>query len=230
VAVGASATFTVWATANNVIAGDTGGSPSDDRRQYQIPANLYLINPAGVVFGPNAALGLVGGPVSTRQGTRLAAPAGTIDVAKLDVSNPSGRGHGSSIFVHSETLAINAARWMPTVIARPPGGEIVLQSAGRIVLRGGAAVQAESFGSCRGAALIVTTASGGSIMADAGQVFKESEGAGGAVGVIVASDMVLAGAGAQITAQSTGADDAGSVNVSANRLLMKNGAAISTEA
>jgi filamentous hemagglutinin family protein len=60
VGAGQSATFTAPATVNNIIAGVTGGSPSAIDGSIKSGANLYLINPAGVVFGPHATVNVAG--------------------------------------------------------------------------------------------------------------------------------------------------------------------------
>ena len=60
---GESATFSGPASVGNVIGRVTGGAPSsiDGTVRSAIPgANLYLINPAGVVFGPNARVDVPG--------------------------------------------------------------------------------------------------------------------------------------------------------------------------
>ncbi len=60
---GESATLTGPAGVNNVIGRVTGGAPSsiNGALSSAIPgANLYLINPAGVVFGPNARVQVSG--------------------------------------------------------------------------------------------------------------------------------------------------------------------------
>src|SRR5439155_4799153 len=56
---GESATFTGPNTIANILSRVTGGSPSniDGTIRSQIPgANLFLLNPGGVIFGPNAGL------------------------------------------------------------------------------------------------------------------------------------------------------------------------------
>jgi filamentous hemagglutinin family protein len=65
---GGSATFSGPASVHNVLARVTGGQPSqiDGRLACDIDgANLYLINPAGLVFGANATLDLRGSFVAT---------------------------------------------------------------------------------------------------------------------------------------------------------------------
>jgi filamentous hemagglutinin family protein len=60
---GESAAFSGPATVNNVIGRVTGGNLSsiDGRIQSNIAgANLYLINPSGIVFGPHATVNVSG--------------------------------------------------------------------------------------------------------------------------------------------------------------------------
>ncbi|MEE9412395.1 MAG: filamentous hemagglutinin N-terminal domain-containing protein, partial [Methylococcales bacterium] len=60
---GESATFSGTPGINNVISRVTGGSPSsiDGILRSTIPnANLYFLNPAGVIFGANASLDVQG--------------------------------------------------------------------------------------------------------------------------------------------------------------------------
>ena len=60
---GESATFTGPNTIANILSRVTGGSPStiDGTLRSQIPgANLYLLNPSGIMFGPHASLDVKG--------------------------------------------------------------------------------------------------------------------------------------------------------------------------
>ncbi|MDM8543746.1 filamentous hemagglutinin N-terminal domain-containing protein [Desulfococcaceae bacterium HSG9] len=70
-----SAQFTGSETVNNIIARVTGGNPShiDGRMQSQIPgANLYFLNPSGVMIGPDAVIDVDGSfHVSTADYLRL---------------------------------------------------------------------------------------------------------------------------------------------------------------
>ena len=70
-----SATFTGPASVQNILARVTGGSASsiDGTIRSQISgANLFLINPAGVMFGPNAKLDVSGAfTVSTADYVKL---------------------------------------------------------------------------------------------------------------------------------------------------------------
>ena len=63
VAAGQSMTFTGRAGIRNIIAGVTGGTPSTINGTIRSDirgANLYLINPDGVVFGPRARVDITG--------------------------------------------------------------------------------------------------------------------------------------------------------------------------
>jgi len=71
-----SATFTGPPTITNILSRVTGGNPShiDGTLRSEIAgANLYLLNPSGVLFGPNARLDVSGSfHVSTADYLRLA--------------------------------------------------------------------------------------------------------------------------------------------------------------
>ena len=73
---GESATFAGPSNVSNVLARVTGGAPSTiaGKLSCTIPAaNFYLINPAGVMFGPGAALDMQGSfVVSTANNLTLA--------------------------------------------------------------------------------------------------------------------------------------------------------------
>jgi filamentous hemagglutinin family protein len=76
VPTGGSATFTGPTGTTNILSRVTGGQPSmiDGRLRSEIlGANLYLLNPSGVLFGPNASLDVCGSfHVSTADVLRLA--------------------------------------------------------------------------------------------------------------------------------------------------------------
>src|SRR5271166_2622635 len=83
---GESAAFSGPATVSNVIGRVTGGNSSsiDGKIQSSIPgANLYLINPNGIVFGPNATVNVSGSfHASTADYVRMS------DGAKFQATNP----------------------------------------------------------------------------------------------------------------------------------------------
>lgn len=81
-----SATFSGPATVANIIGRVTGGSRSDidGRIASTIPgANLYFLNPAGIVFGPNATLD-VGGSARFSTASHLSLADGGVFAAGID--------------------------------------------------------------------------------------------------------------------------------------------------
>ena len=87
-ATGESAAFSGPTTVNNVIGRVTGGNLSsiDGKIQSNIAgANLYLINPSGIVFGPNATVNVSGSfHASTADYLKMS------DGAKFQATNPNG--------------------------------------------------------------------------------------------------------------------------------------------
>jgi filamentous hemagglutinin family protein len=87
-AQGESATFTGPTTVTNVVGRVTGGSTSSINGAIQstIPgANVYLINPAGIVFGPNATVNVSGSfHASSADYLRMS------DGARFQATNPGG--------------------------------------------------------------------------------------------------------------------------------------------
>ena len=87
-ATGESATFSGPAAISNVIGRVTGGSPSSINGKIQSTitgANLYLINPSGMVFGPNATVNVSGSfHASTADYLKMS------DGAKFQATNPDG--------------------------------------------------------------------------------------------------------------------------------------------
>jgi len=84
---GESAAFSGPATINNVIGRVTGGNPSsiNGRIQSNIAgANLYLINPSGILFGPNATVNVSGSfHASTADYLKMS------DGARFQATNPN---------------------------------------------------------------------------------------------------------------------------------------------
>jgi filamentous hemagglutinin family protein len=85
---GESAAFSGPATISNVISRVTGGTQSDINGKLQsniTGANLYLINPSGIVFGPNATVNVSGSfHASTADYLKMS------DGAKFQATNPGG--------------------------------------------------------------------------------------------------------------------------------------------
>src|SRR4051794_33604585 len=123
-AAGESATFTGPAAVHNVLARVTGGTASsiDGTIRCTIPnADFYLVNPAGVVFGPGAALDVRGGFAVTTAGVvhladggRVAAPANPAD-SVLTTAAPAAFGflgpqRPAGVQVTGGTLAVPDGR------------------------------------------------------------------------------------------------------------------------
>ncbi len=85
-ATGESAAFSGPVAVNNIIGRVTGGNPSgiDGRIQSNIAgANLYLINPSGIVFGPHATVNVSGSfHASTADYVKMS------DGSKFQATNP----------------------------------------------------------------------------------------------------------------------------------------------
>src|SRR5580658_1250572 len=87
-ATGETATFSGPATVSNVIGRVTGGSPSSINGTIQSTiagANLYLVNPAGIVFGPVGTVNVSGSfRAATADYVRMS------DGTRFQATNPGG--------------------------------------------------------------------------------------------------------------------------------------------
>lgn len=130
---GESATFTGPDTIANILSRVTGGQPStiDGLLRSEIPgANLYLLNPSGVVFGPNASLDVKGSfHVSTADILRFADGAVfSADVralSRLTVAPPAAFGflrpNPAAISLLGSTLRVSPGQAMSVI-----GGDIAI--------------------------------------------------------------------------------------------------------
>jgi filamentous hemagglutinin family protein len=135
---GESATFAGPASVNNVIGRVTGGAASsiDGTVRSAIPgANLYLINPAGVVFGPNARVDVSGSfHASSADYLRLR------DGARFQATNPDA---GTLSAAPPEAFGFLSASPRPVTVSgatlrAPPGGALGLVG-GPVTVSGGSA-------------------------------------------------------------------------------------------
>jgi filamentous hemagglutinin family protein len=136
---GESATFTGPNTIANILSRVTGGSPSsiDGTIRSQIPgAHLYLLNPNGVMFGPNASLDVQGSfHVSTADYLRLADGARFYarlsETSTLSVAPPAAFGFLSptpaALTVQGSTLQVSGGNTLALV-----GGDLTLLGKGAL--------------------------------------------------------------------------------------------------
>ncbi len=132
IASGESATFSGPGSVTNVIARVTGGGVSaiDGLLRSTISgANLYLLNPAGVLFGPNAALDVGGSFYASSAHSLRLADGGRFDAAVpsasvLTAAAPAAFGFlgpAGAIAVDRSQLAVPAGRTLALV-----GGEVAI--------------------------------------------------------------------------------------------------------
>jgi filamentous hemagglutinin family protein len=201
---GESATFSGPAGIANVITRVTGGARSDINGALRstIPgADLFFLNPAGVVFGPNATLD-VGGSfhVSTADELRFA------DGAIFSASNPD-----ASSFTAAAPEAFG-------FLGAEPGDLAVDRS--RLSVPAGEAL------SLVGGDLTVTA---GTIRAETGEITLAALGGPGAVAVADGGIAAETGADILVTDQAVvdaSGDGAGTVRVRGGRLVVENRSSI----
>lgn len=120
-AAGESATFSGPSSVHNVLARVTGGAVTsiDGTLRCDIPkASFYLINPSGVIFGPNAALDVKGSfAVTTASAIRLGA-SGSFDAAQpsasaLSTAAPSAFGF---LGAHAAGITVQGSAGKPVTL------------------------------------------------------------------------------------------------------------------
>src|ERR671931_516895 len=147
--MGDTATFTGPAGTANILSRVTGGQPSEigGRLQSTIQgANLYLLNPTGVLFGPHASLEVSGSfHVSTADvlrfpdGATFSAHLGQASV--LTVAEPAAFGFLGST---PAGITIQGSR------LRVPAGHTLSVIGGDVTLRGPASHSAPTLGAASG--------------------------------------------------------------------------------
>ncbi len=153
-----TATFTssYAGTTTNVIARVTGGSAStiDGLLSSTIPgAELWFINPSGIVFGANAQLNVPAGfHASTANALKLA------DGGVYNASNPTA----SSLTIANPS-AFGFLGPTPAPISVAPGGSLSVVNAGTLQLVGGALDVAGAVTAPRGRVDLVAVASAGDV-------------------------------------------------------------------
>lgn len=209
-----SATFTpegATGPIDNVLARVTGGSPSeiDGTLRSTIPdADLYFLNPSGIVFGPNARLDLPGS-FHASTADRLEFGDGQVFEAReggsmplLTVASPLEFG-----FLGANTSPILVEESASLAVG---GGEAFsMVGAGDVRVAG--SVRADSTDGDAGG----VTIRGGTVALDADVTSDSTRGRGGSVVIEAAGEVTLRAAGSEIVTASADSflGDAGSVTI-----------------
>ena len=255
-ASGESATFSGPDSVANIIGRVTGGSGStiDGVLRSTIPgANLYLINPSGLIFGPNASLDLGGSFYASSANYVRLADGGHYDASALGTSSltaapPAAFGFLSAapapVQVQGASLTVPAGQSLTLVggsvnldaaLLRAPGGRIALiaapsgetDPANGAAPPGGGAVTVNA-----GSVVDVGASAGGSIFIRGGQLQMDAsllrattvDGDGGNVDIAVAQDVTLT-SGGEISGDSGGEGKGGGISVVAGRSISISGRA-----
>ncbi|WP_052288251.1 CHAT domain-containing protein [Leptolyngbya iicbica] len=143
---GESATFLTQPEILNILSGVTGNNPSIIDGLLQVSgsnANLFLINPNGILFGPNSALNLQGSfTASTANQVNFADGlldlAGTSDYATLvgppqsfgfTLENPASVVNAGNLTVPvGESVMLLGGQVLNTGTLTAPGGEVVISA------------------------------------------------------------------------------------------------------
>lgn len=181
---GDSATFSGPAYIANIISRITGGTPSsiDGAIRSTINgANLYLLNPAGILFGPNASLDVTGSfHASTGDYLKLGA-SGRFEAAVNGASNLTTDPPGAFGFLNAHPASITVNGSLLTV---PQGKDISLVSGGVTVSNG----NVWAYG---GTLNLVSVASAGEVLYDGVSVIPQGFSALGPVSIIENRDRAL---------------------------------------
>lgn len=217
---GASATFSGPGTVTNVISRVTGGAVSniDGRIATTIGgANFFFLNPAGIVFGPNATLD-VGGAAHFSTGNHLNFADGAVFSAShpaastLTVAPPADfgfLGHGAAIGLQG------------TALASAPGKSLGL-SAGDIRLQ-------DSQLLARGGSLELNAQDNGSVVLSNSQLSADSHGEQAPSTIYIIGGQIML-EGSAVSSANTTATQAGTVFLNAADVLSLSDSRIETSA
>ncbi|HEY0835648.1 MAG TPA: filamentous hemagglutinin N-terminal domain-containing protein, partial [Azospirillum sp.] len=239
VPTGGSATFTGPAGLSNVLARVTGGGPSaiDGRIASTVPgAAVFLFNPAGIAFGPNASLDVPGAFHAATADSLALSDGGRFDARTPSASvltsappaafgfatNPAALTSTGATLAVKEGNALSFSAGSVTVdggTLAAPGGTLTLSAhgtPGTVAVRNKAAVSTSGAGG--GAVRIV----GGALVVEGdGVISADNSGAAdAAAGVAVAAGQVDVRGGGKITAHAAGTGKGGTVAVTADRVVL----------
>ncbi len=186
----------------------------------------------GSTLEARGTIGLVGGPVSTRQGATIKAPAGTIDVASV-----AGRGEvpvaprNTAALTVKEFGRVKIAGGSNLVVGNPNGrgraGSVFVRSSALAI--SASTIDADNYGARPGGE-IVLQADGSLSIENGGQISASTNGAGAAGRIVVAvtGRLVINASGGVYSQADTGSTGAGGdVSVSADSLSLRNGGIVS---
>ena len=222
----------------NILSRVTGSSRSEIRGNLGSNANLFLINPNGIIFGPNARLDVNGSFVATTAhtiqfGNQGFFSASTLNVPVLLTVNPSA-------FLFNQITTGAIANQSLTGLKVPDGKSLLLLG-GNVRLEGGQ-VQVPGgrieLGGLVGAGIVGLNVDGNKLRLNFPQGVQRadvslSNGARIDVSGEGGGDIQLSGRritltdGSQIVAQTLGSEPGGEVSLRADQLIVQNGAFVS---
>lgn len=247
VRAGETATFSGPATVANIVSRITGGAPSSvdgTVRSTIAGASLFLLNPAGILVGPNAAFDVDGAlHLSTADlltfadGTTV--PTGQAGAATLSVAPIESFG-----FLSGQPAQVVLSGAGGTLTPGAPSDRLapafgadltitagsILMDADRPAVAGGAYTQITSVG---GRVVLTAVGSPGEVALDparggtaslGGEIRLESAASVrqlGGQGILMRAGTVALGGEAQVSSSGTGVAGAGPVTIVADRVLMR---------
>ena len=235
---GESATFSGPATVSNIIGRVTGGSPSSidgTVKSTVAGANVYLINPAGIVFGPNATVNVSGSfRAATADYLKLS------DGSRFQATNPSGSTLSAAapaafgflnaappaLTLNGSTLSVNQGQTLGLA-----GGQISLSGAtlqapgGTVHLTGVASAGEVPVDPQNQAAMTVTALAPVSVTQHSTITVSNGNGVGAAGSVFVKSGALTID-NSKIDALNFGPVAGGPINIAADSLSITDGGVI----
>jgi filamentous hemagglutinin family protein len=235
---GESATFSGPATVTNVIGRVTGGSQSSINGAVKSTisgANVYLINPAGVVFGPNATVNISGSfHATTADYLKLS------DGARFQATNPDGSTLSAAppaafgflnaappaITVNGSTLGVSPGRTI-NLAGGPVSltGGTVQSNSGTIRVAAVAGPGEVPVDPLNASALTVTSFAPVSLTQGATINVSNGNGVGGSGSVFVNAGALTLDA-AKINGLNFGPNAGGPIAINADSISLANGASI----